>query len=570
MDPMDSYNAGYAARLQQALQGSAIAQGTGDQSQNLPTDDNSAPSDLGPDNYRNNALPPAQQTGAPPVAPQPAPPPGAGAAPPPPGGGGGAPGPAPAAGGAPAAGAAPPPAGGSGSALAPGGAAPAAGDGKSALSDSTGQPGADGKKQLSFRDAWQSQTKAQREKQLDNFEAQLKKGDQTISSAYDQMMQKMGTRPQTGLSKSDKGMLLMEFGMNMMRNSASPQQGGYGRNFGAAAGAAGATSMQSAQQLMAAKRQQAQNWDVNQRQLGIAEGKEKANFAERSMLEEGRDQRAQQTVDSRQAVVGQQQEGANTRSDARIGAQDQRTAATIKAQNDRFFAGQAGQNSRAAAAQAGANDRNNATIANRSALASTGGSKAAAMKSAYDLYLQVHGNDANGNPLPEEQMGQVRQDALDFAANPSKSKMSDGQLLDLATKDANRQYAPNSIQTMGMSENEVEAAKQAYTQKSFQKLKGTLYGGGSGSALAPGAGGGRPRPQSALAPNAPRGTPSAAPAGGAPTSRSDGKVAPPQALDTLRSDPATAAAFLKRYQYLPQEFQKYLGPQSSARSSALQ
>ena len=59
MDPMDSYNAGYAARLQQALQGSAIAQGTGDQTQNLPTDDTTGqPSDLGPDNYRNSALAP--------------------------------------------------------------------------------------------------------------------------------------------------------------------------------------------------------------------------------------------------------------------------------------------------------------------------------------------------------------------------------------------------------------------------------------------------------------------------------------------------------------------------------
>lgn len=590
MDPMDSYNAGYAARLQSALQGQTPPPSGFTDGGQLPPGP-----DLGPDNYRNNgfpqqpapmpsamaqmsAQPPAatpQPTDAqapaapPPVNPQPQDPTGASppqsalaptAAP--------APGqPAPQGQAAP-----PPPAQGQGAPPAQG--APAAGG--SALAPSQGQPGADGtnpktgQQALSFRDAWQQQTKAQREKQISNFEAQLKKGDETIDSAYTQMMQKLGTRPQTDLTKSDKGMLLMEFGMNMMRNSASPQQGGYGRNFGAAAGAAGAESFQTARQMQAQKLATAQRWDQMQQQLGIAQGREKTNFAERSLLEQGRDDRAMGTQDTRIATNQNTQDNSNQRNTDRITGQNQRTEEQLKSRSDQFFAAEAGRNSRAAAAQSGATDRNNATIAGRSALATGGGARGGAMKTAYDMYVQVHGKDTSGNPLPDDQLNQVYADALKFAANPSKSGMSQGQILDLATKDANRQYAPGALQTMGLTEPEVEAQKQAYIQKAVTHYQQILNGGDGGSALAPN----RP-PRAAAAPGgsalaptgptAPRGTPpaNAAPTG-PPAARPDGKVAPAQALQKLQSDPAMAQAFYERYGYIPPQYQKYLSQHTSA------
>lgn len=509
-DPMDAYSAQYAQRLQSAL----AAPAAGDVDVSSP--DNSSPSSLGPDTYKNPDLPPGQQTGQPPP-----------------------------------------------SALAPQQPAPQGAPPTSALA-----AGDDGKKDsgqkdvLSFRDAWKKQTKAQRQQQMENFQDQLKQGNQSIDSAYSQMMQKLGTRPQTDLSKEDKGMLLMEFGMRMMRNSASPASGGFGGNIGAAAGQAGTDTFQTAQAMKAQKLAQAHQWDQTQTQLGIAQGKEKTNFAQRSLLEQGRDDRANQTADTNANRTTMQQLASGDRSDARIAGQDQRTAETIKAQNDRFFESQAGLNNRAAAHEAGLTARGN----QKSALAQSGGVRGGAMKAAYDMYMSVHGTDPTGQPLPDAQLQQTRQEAMDFAANPSHAKMSNAQLMDMAEKDGNRQYAPGSIATMGMSEKDQETAKQAYINQRYQDLQRTLYGGGSAqprSALSsqPPASPVSPNaaPRSALsaptaAPVAPRGTPAAAP----PTARSDGRVAPAQALSTLQRDPSSAPIFLKRFGYLPAGYQKYL------------
>lgn len=541
MDPMSNYNAGYAAQLQSLLaSGGTSAPAPAPDNSVMSQPDNSQPSSLGPDTYRNPVLPPGQQTG--PQA-------------------------QPAAQGQP-----PSPSGTQGqpqSALAPN-----AGQGAQGGSSQGAQD-----KALSFRDAWQQQSKAQRQQQLENFQGMLAKGNQTIDSAYSQMMQKLGTRPQTDLSKSDKGMLLMEFGMKMMRNSASPASGGYGGNVGAAAGAAGADTMQTAMALRQENQGRAHNWDQMQQQLAIAQGKEKANFSERSLLEEGRDDRANQTADTRMNTVTDQQMNSNDRNTSRIQGQDDRSAAAIKQKNDQFFVAEAGRNTRAAGVQAGADSRNAANLAGKSALATSGGARGGAMKQAYDMYLATNGVDKDGNQLPEEQMGDVRQKALQFAANPSKAGLSDGQILDMATKDANRQYAPNAIQTMGMSEPDVEKAKQDYIQKSVNHLRSIRDGmtqSSPQSALATRTPAPQPSqsptPQSALAPQGavPRGTSQPAQPQspvGIPSVRSDGKVAPLAALQNLQKDPASAPIFYKHFGYLPPQYQKYLAPQ---RTSALQ
>lgn len=46
-----------------------------------------------------------------------------------------------------------------------------------------------------------------------------------ISKAYADLMQRMGEKPDTSLSKSDKGMLLMEFGLHMLANSGRMDTG---------------------------------------------------------------------------------------------------------------------------------------------------------------------------------------------------------------------------------------------------------------------------------------------------------------------------------------------------------
>src|SRR5206468_485653 len=173
--PMEDYIRSYGARLQSLLAGqpgsgalAPVEAGEGGGSPAGPSalDTAAQPSDLGPDLYRNtgearSAQPPQNaaptpQNAAPPAGSQ----------------------------GAPQPGASP-------------GAAP-------------------GGKGTSLRDAWYAQSQEVRQQNLDKLQNHLKAAHQTIDSAYDTMMKQLGGRPDASLTKQDKGMLLMEFGMRMM------------------------------------------------------------------------------------------------------------------------------------------------------------------------------------------------------------------------------------------------------------------------------------------------------------------------------------------------------------------
>src|SRR5690606_36703825 len=61
----------------------------------------------------------------------------------------------------------------------------------------------------SFQDHWQATPPEQQKKAVDELEGALKRANETIDSAYDEMIRQLGARPNNKLSRLDKGMLLM-------------------------------------------------------------------------------------------------------------------------------------------------------------------------------------------------------------------------------------------------------------------------------------------------------------------------------------------------------------------------
>lgn len=71
-----------------------------------------------------------------------------------------------------------------------------------------------------FRQAWADAPEKAKEKELNKLEESLKRGNQTIDDAYADLERQLGTRPEKKkLTRQEKGMLLMEFGLNVLANN---------------------------------------------------------------------------------------------------------------------------------------------------------------------------------------------------------------------------------------------------------------------------------------------------------------------------------------------------------------
>lgn len=450
-------------------------------------------------------------------------------------------------GGAPAPNSAPPPSVMDPKANQPAGAAPA---GPGAL-ESKGQDQQGG---LSFRDLWKAQSKTDRQEYLDKLQNHLKQADQTIDSAYGTMMKQLGGRPQTDLSQSDKGMLLMEFGMRMMQNSSGRY--GYGKDTGAAFGAAGVSTLQDAQGLKNRNLASQQRYDQMQQQLTIAQGKEKSALAGRSALEEGRDLRAFGQQDSMLARVDAQQQGANTRNDARITAAGDRVDTTEAGKDRRAKMG-------AAAYTHFTQDADGNVVGiNRNGDSETvkgadgnpikappgglggKGTRGTAAETNYNLYLKTYGVNDDGTPLSGAALQKAQQDALAYASNPRSANLSDAQMLQMASKSADSEIRANPLAWSGMNPDEINAKRTEIVNQEFQRLKrtGTAGPGAGGSPLSRAGGGAIPTQPTGRSPNSAQ-------------------------LALLSSNPkANAPYFLKKFGYLPKEFQQYA---TTAPASAL-
>jgi hypothetical protein len=93
----------------------------------------------------------------------------------------------------------------------------------------------------------------------------------SIDRAYGEMSKQLGQRPTTKLSRKEKGMLIMEFGLQLMSQSAAARHGG---DLGGAVGDAGLNTMKSYQGLKAGKQAEGQQWDADQVNLRASRNKE--------------------------------------------------------------------------------------------------------------------------------------------------------------------------------------------------------------------------------------------------------------------------------------------------------
>lgn len=466
---------------------------------------------------------------------------------------------------------------GSGSATPPG--QTPAGPPQSALAGAQGSTGAagatgDGKDQgLSFRDLFKGQPKDVREKYVQQLQDHLKEANQSIDSAYKDMMDKLGGRPDKSLSKQQKGMLLMEFGMRMMEHS----RGQYGQTneLGGAIGQAGTETIQSAKGMMAGNVANQQRYDQMQQQLAIAQGKEKAQLASRSALETGRDIRAFGQQDSLLARTQMQQQGADTRNTDRITAANERTA-TTEAGKDRRATQSAGQVKRTVTGDDGSiygvtgngglvQLGKDGTPIKASATGGPGGGKLTAAQANYNLYVSTYGKDQDGKPLTGQDLQAVQSEALKYAANPRTYQLSDAQAKQMAEKSADSFIRANPTSWLGMSTDEVAAKHDEYAEQEYNRIRRGAPAiatppPGPRSALE--GSGTAPRPNPAQSGNAPPAVPGTPPAkaGAIPTSPPSNMPRGPNAaqLDALQKDPAHIAPFfLKKFGYLPREFHQY-------------
>ncbi|HSV90932.1 MAG TPA: hypothetical protein VLH80_07515 [Nitrospiraceae bacterium] len=422
---------------------------------------------------------------------------------------------------------------------------------------------------LSFRQLWQQQHDQTQKETLQELRDHLKSANESIDSSYQKMMDQLGGQPQTNLSQKEKGMLLMEFGLRMMSHSRS-QYGQVTPSVGAAIGESGTETLQSAKDLMAQKQAQAGRYAQMRNQLTIAQGKEKAQLASRSALEEGRDIRAFQQQDAMLGRTELQQQGAGARTESRNTAAQQRVDTQQAGANKRasMLAGQVkrtvtgddgsiyGVTGSGSVVQLG----KDGTPIKAAPGGGSGGGKQTAAQANYNLYMSTNGKDANGQPLTGQDLQNVQQEALKYAANPRTYQLSDAQRRQMAEKSADSFIRANPTSWMGMTPEEVQKHHDDYAESEYNRMQR----GGPATPVPP-------APRSALEtpPNpGARPTASAVPrgTGAVPTQPPSGMTRGPNAaqLDALQKNPQQIAPyFLAKFGYLPREYQQFAQPQSA-------
>lgn len=258
----------------------------------------------------------------------------------------------------------------------------------SALQDPQQQKGS------GVKDVFAEMTPEQQDKQLKALKAALERGNSSIDKAYDELEKQMGTRPEEGLTEKDKGLLLMEFGLNLMANS--------NKGPGEAAGAAGLNYMDSAQRASTARRR---GYDARRSSLEDSRAKDKLDLATDAAKAEVK------------SALAPEKEFAPKVPHVFAGGDG------FMYQTDEY-----GNTSKMK------DESGNPIKATEKDVKGAGSEKSFEFDHRYNRYLEIHGKDPSGNPLTGAALEKVKKRALEFAADQKNATLSEAEIRTVATR----------------------------------------------------------------------------------------------------------------------------------------
>lgn len=104
------------------------------------------------------------------------------------------------------------------------------------------------------------------DKQIDEEISKLEKQGVDLDEGYREIMEILGERPNTRTSRREKGLLIMEFGLHLMANSAASRHGG---DLGGAIGDSGINAIESYRRMKQEKKGEQRAWDDKAEGLGM-------------------------------------------------------------------------------------------------------------------------------------------------------------------------------------------------------------------------------------------------------------------------------------------------------------
>lgn len=293
----------------------------------------------------------------------------------------------------------------------------------------------------SFQSKWTDSSQEEKQQATDDLEKQLKAGNQTIDSAYDNMVKQLGERPADDhkLSREDKGMLLMEFGLSLMQNSSSQ---GFGEDVGGAIGASGLSALQGHRERRGRARER---YDDQRSAIEGSRAQSKSRLAEQGMLEA----RAEARDDRRSARESSQLAGVVT------GADDMAYGYTRGGGISKLE-------------QPGGQG---VKVKPKPLPAGPGGGRGYESERRYSQYMEIYGKDEAGKPLEGADLKAVEKRALAFSADPKASTTSDAEMRAMAERSADNFQRSNWAQFRDMQPDQIQAWRNKNAEENFQRLK---------------------------------------------------------------------------------------------------
>lgn len=303
-------------------------------------------------------------------------------------------------------------------------------------------PAAPGGGDSSFKAHWDQSTPADQKKATDGLEQELKKGNQTIDSAYDDLVKQMGTRPDgKHLSREEKGQMLMEFGLSLMANSGRKA---YGTDTGAAIGASAGDTLAHHQ-----NRLEGQQAEYDKRRLDI----------------EGKRADAKSELSKQDVLEGRSE----NRDERRTARENSQIASTIT-QPDNTVVGVT-KGGQASELTIGGPGGKKVQQKPKPPAAGAPGGRPLAEDRRYSQYMEIYGKDVNGKPLTGQALETVKKRALQFSADPKQSTFSDAEIRNSAERSIDNFMKSNWASFRDMTPEQAQQWRNENADKAYERLK---------------------------------------------------------------------------------------------------